>query len=84
MTPNDENLQQAYMMLLNSKRYLHKVKEVWKLKEDEIDELCGEISVIQNRIYELIHLFDFDKEEYDFGGYLIKDPKIREELEELD
>ena len=62
MTPMDENLQQAYMMLLNSKQYLRKVKEDWLLKEDEIGELCKKISEIQNKIYELIHLFDIWEE----------------------
>lgn len=54
----DENLQQSYLMLLNSKQYLRKVKETWLLKKDEMDELCEKISEIQNRIYELIHYFD--------------------------
>lgn len=57
MTPTNENLQQAYMMLLNSKQYLRKAKE-WKLKEDEMNELCKQILEIQNRVYELIHYFD--------------------------
>ena len=64
MTPTNENLQRAYMMLLNSKQYLHKVQEIWVLKEDEIDELCEGISKIQNRVYELIHYFD-DEEEFE-------------------
>jgi hypothetical protein len=62
MTPTNENLQQAYMMLLNSKQYLHKVKEDWVLKEYEMEDLCGKISEIQNRVYELIHYFELEEE----------------------
>lgn len=61
MNLTDEDLQQSYMMLLNSKQHLRKVKETWLLKKDEIDELCEKISKIQNRIYELIHYFDFEE-----------------------
>lgn len=64
MTPTNENLQQAYMMLLNSKQYLHKVQGIWVLKNYEMEELCEEISKIQNRVYELIHYFD-DEEEFE-------------------
>lgn len=58
MTPTNENLQQAYMALLNSKQYLRTVQEMWVLKYGEMNELCEEISKIQNRVYELIHFFD--------------------------
>lgn len=61
MTVN-ENFQQAYMMLLNSKVHLRDASYTWTLKEKEIEDLCNEISGIQDKVYELIHYFDEDDE----------------------
>lgn len=58
MTPTNENLQQAYMMLLNSKQYLSRAGEEWLMQKYKIEDLCEEISTIQNKVYEMIHFFD--------------------------
>lgn len=58
MTSTNENLQQAYMMLVNSKQYLWKAKEEWLLQQNEMNDICDKISAIQDRVYELIHFFD--------------------------
>lgn len=59
MTVN-EDLQQAYMMLLDSKAHLRNASYSWTLKERAIEDLCNEISGIQDKVYELVHYFDED------------------------
>ena len=59
MTVN-EDLQQAYMMLLDSKAHLRNAGYSWTLKERAIEDLCDEISGIQDKVYELVHYFDED------------------------
>lgn len=61
MTVN-EDLQQAYMMLLNSKTHLINASYSWTLKEKAIEDLCNEISGIQDKVYELVHYFDEDED----------------------
>ena len=61
MTVN-EDLQQAYMMLLDSKTHLRNAGFTWTLKEKAIEDLCDEISGIQDKVYELVHYFDEDDE----------------------
>lgn len=54
----NENLQQAYMMLLNSKCHLRNVKENTFMKSIELNDLCSNISSLENRLYELIRFFE--------------------------
>lgn len=73
MTVN-EDLQQAYMMLLDSKTHLRNAGYSWTLKERAIEDLCNEISGIQDKVYELVHYFDEDEDnEYEWK-------KMQEEL----
>lgn len=61
MTVN-EDLQQAYIMLLDSKTHLRNAGDIWLLKQEMIEDLCNEISGIQDKVYELVHYFDEDED----------------------
>lgn len=64
----NENLQQAYMMLLNSKAHLNKVKENTLMKKFELDVLCSNISALEDRIYNLIRFFGLLDDKKRTGG----------------